>query len=410
MEINEIALRKEIARELITNQITEIDGFLEVDETLLEAEAELTAISDTLEYPEGLAPIPISISPKPGLNEALPKADILVVTWTVAEQNAMADILTPGVTRNGWYRYRHNFETVFDSLIREGNGNNQPPSRINNRLGSWYMVKIGNLKVICFKSELHLNQDGISLNADGTPASTKTGFATLPVKNLFAQLIEEVQPTHVMTVGTAGAVFKEHGLGDVVVTRGAKFRLQDEFEKEPYNGINITGPQYKSEWNIPTTYFNDALKMMASFKANLVEPDFTTPTVRYNDVPKPFKSWSNDAQIRLDGTHELPEFHPIVSTDFFEFGTSANKMELMGSAMEMGDAVLGLVCEEMENPPKWVVIRNLSDPQINADLPTRPTILNMQIHWAVWYYEKYGYWTSVNSALTTWSIIAGLQK
>jgi hypothetical protein len=105
----------------------------------------------------------------------------------------------------------------------------------------------------------------------------------------------------------------------------------------------------------------------------------------------------------------LPEFHPIVSTDFFEFGTSTNNMEEVGAAMEMGDAVLGLVCEEINNPPKWLVIRNLSDPQINGALPTKPASLNMQIHWAVWYYEKYGYWTSVNSALTTWAVIAGLQ-
>jgi hypothetical protein len=63
----------------------------------------------------------------------------------------------------------------------------------------------------------------------------------------------------------------------------------------------------------------------------------------------------------------------------------------------------------MENPPKWLVIRNLSDPQINGALPTKPASLNMQTHWAVWYYEKYGYWTSVNSALTTWAVIAGLE-
>jgi hypothetical protein len=33
----------------------------------------------------------------------------------------------------------------------------------------------------------------------------------------------------------------------------------------------------------------------------------------------------------------------------------------------------------------------------------------MQAHWAVWYYEKYGYWTSVNGALACWAVIAGLE-
>jgi hypothetical protein len=27
--------------------------------------------------------------------------------------------------------------------------------------------------------------------------------------------------------------------------------------------------------------------------------------------------------------------------------------------------------------------------------------------WAVWFYEQYGYWTSVSSALTCWAVIAG---
>jgi nucleoside phosphorylase len=409
MDKNEIALRKEIAKDLLANDISELDGFLEVDEELLAQEASLMALSDSLEFPEGLGPKPQHISPKPGVNAALPQADVLVVTWTVAEQNALCDVMTPGISRNAWYRYRRNFDSHFDALIWQGNSTKKPPSRVNNRLGSWFPVNIGDKKVICFKSELHLNQDGISLNENGTPSDTTTGYATLPVKDLFEQIIAEVQPSLVITVGTAGAVFKEHGLGDVVVTRGAKFRLQDEFEKEPYNGFNIKGAQYKCEWDVPTTYFDTAMEMMGSFKKNLKEPDFTTPTVRYDEVPEPLSSWPNDAKIRLDGTGELPEFHPIVSTDFFEFGTSDNKMEEQAAAMEMGDAVLGLVCEEMENPPKWLVIRNLSDPQINGALPTKPASLNMQTHWAVWYYEKYGYWTSVNSALTTWAVIAGLE-
>jgi hypothetical protein len=74
----------------------------------------------------------------------------------------------------------------------------------------------------------------------------------------------------------------------------------------------------------------------------------------------------------------------------------------------MGDAVLGLVAEELGNQaPLWLVIRNASDPQINGDLPNSPRQLDMQAHWAVWYYEVYGYWTSVNSSLATWAVIAG---
>jgi hypothetical protein len=106
----------------------------------------------------------------------------------------------------------------------------------------------------------------------------------------------------------------------------------------------------------------------------------------------------------------MPAFHPVLTTDYFEFGTSSNHLDAEGCAVEMGDAVLGLLCSELPDPPRWAIVRNLSDPQINGDLPTTPSQRNMQVHWAVWYYEQYGYWTSISGALATWAIIAGLDQ
>jgi hypothetical protein len=107
--------------------------------------------------------------------------------------------------------------------------------------------------------------------------------------------------------------------------------------------------------------------------------------------------------IKRDGKNGLPEFHPILTTDYFEFGTSTNHLEKEGCAVEMGDAVMGLACSELPDPPRWAVVRNLSDPQINGLLEK-----DLQVNYAVWYYQKYGYWTIIMSALATWAIIAGL--
>jgi hypothetical protein len=49
-------------------------------------------------------------------------------------------------------------------------------------------------------------------------------------------------------------------------------------------------------------------------------------------------------------------------------------------------------------------VRNLSDPCINGSLSTSD-----QGNCADFYYEKYGYWTTVMSGITTWSIIAGYE-
>jgi hypothetical protein len=369
-----------------------------------------------LPWPAGEAPQP---QPWPDgevlrPNDPLPAADVLVVTWTVAEHEALADVLTPGFGRNSWARYAHNFDQHYRPLIRNG-----APALRAGRLGSYFRTRIEGRDVLTFKSELHLNQDGIR---------TGEGKATLPVKDLFRQLIEEVQPELVITVGTAGATFPPRGssnvggqscppheLGDVIITRGAKFRLQREFAEERF-----AHTAYRCEdFQIPTRRLNAARTILRVHASKLSEPAFAPPHTKYTwPAEGAIPGFTNAPDFKIDG-RDFPEFHPILTTDFFEFGTSRNGLEQEGSGVEMGDAVLGLVVAEMraagKEPPKWLVIRNASDPQINGELPNRDTPgvppelrrgLDMQAHWAVWYYQTYGYWTSVNSAIAVWAMVA----
>ena len=74
----------------------------------------------------------------------------------------------------------------------------------------------------------------------------------------------------------------------------------------------------------------------------------------------------------------------------------------------LGYAVLGLAVDGMPNPPKWAVVRNMSDPQINGGLPNEGYDMNPQTMWAIGYYTGYGYYTSVSGAIATWGVIAGL--
>ena len=104
----------------------------------------------------------------------------------------------------------------------------------------------------------------------------------------------------------------------------------------------------------------------------------------------------------------MPAFHPILTTDYFEYGTTVNRLDRIGAAVEMGDAALGLACSELADPPRWAIVRNLSDPVINGALPAKEFHLNEQTTWAVAFYTAYGKWTSVIGALATWGIIAAL--
>lgn len=396
LSFEEIETRKAIARELLDLGRTSLDDVNFVDTTLLPLERGLAAVLP-IHFPTGLAPVPIELDPKPHPDDKLPMADVVVVTWTADEVDGLAKVFTPGYSRDKWYRYTHLYDQVYAPQIRA-----HAPAANAKRIGSYFMVNLNDKKVLCFKSELHLNQDGIQ-------SYNNTDQTSLPVRNMFKQVIQETGCKHILTVGTCGGIQLEHDLGDVLVTRAAKFRCAQEFGNAPFN--NVT---YKSEWNIPTTHFGGAETLMASFAKNLEEPEFGPPTKRHDG-----SDWKLNRKYKPNIIHEkahnpdkkLKLFQPILTTDYFEFGHSANATALWneGCGVEMGDAVLGLVCaEDLVNPPKWAIIRNVSDPQINGTLAFRSRGLDMRVHWAVWYYETYGYWTSVMSALATWAVIAGL--
>lgn len=340
-----------------------------------------------IDWPAGLAPQPHELEVEPDVGDPLPRADVLVVTWTAAEMLALADVLTPGVNpRTRWYRYAHDYEDFLPEIRRGA------PARAIGRLGSYYRTRIGSKSVLCVKSELHMNQDGITTGA---------GTATLPVARFIDQMYAEVQPKLVITVGTAGGTLANAELGDVMVTRSVKFRCTREFRNEAFNDQT-----YESAAQVRRKHLATAKRLMDGFAGQLIEPDFGPPTEFY-EFGANLPGHANSPSILIDGT-DFPRHLPMLTTDYFEFGTSTNGLEVLGCGVEMGDAVFGLVGQRLgAGAPAWLVIRNASDPRINGHLPVGPPrALDMQAHWAVWYYEAFGYWTSVNSAITTWSQIA----
>ena len=69
-------------------------------------------------WPGGLAP---KTGPKPrgGRNSPLPRADVLVVTWTVDEGHALSRVLTPGQdSHDDYVPYAHNFAAISKKMRR----------------------------------------------------------------------------------------------------------------------------------------------------------------------------------------------------------------------------------------------------------------------------------------------------
>jgi hypothetical protein len=197
---------------------------------------------------------------------------------------------------------------------------------------------------------------------------------TLPNEDVWQQIIAEVNPTLVITTGTAGGIGTQCEVGDVVVSRIVRFDCQNWLKKEPFSAAIYR------DGIAPTKYFTNA---KALFKANSgqLPPDNTRP-------PKIVIA-TRDEQA-------------VLTTDFFGFDTSDNHWNLQGLGLvsEMGDAVLGWVRNGVQNP-HWVAVRNVSDPQIKAE-GTRTD----QAHVAAQIYKGFGRWSSVCSAIVCWALIA----
>jgi hypothetical protein len=308
-------------------------------------------------WPKGLAPrTGTARSIRAGA--PLPRADVLVVTWTVDEGHALSRVLTPGKdSRNDYHPYTHNYANIATKM-RAG-----CPARKARRLGAFWTTTIGTKRTLIFKSESHMSQDG----------------PQLPNRAVWRQLIEEVRPRLVLTTGTAGGIGKQFEVGDVVVSPIVRFDCTSKFKNEPFRSAHYASARVNAK------YFRTARRLFKTNAAQLPRDNSRPPGI----VSTP--------PTRLESS--------VVTTDFFGFDTSDNHYGLrrLGAVSEMGDAVLGLVCAEIgPQAPRWVAVRNVSDPQIDA---TGLTLFQQRVL-AAQIYKGFGRWSSICSAIVCWALIA----
>jgi hypothetical protein len=202
----------------------------------------------------------------------------------------------------------------------------------------------------------------------------------MPIAALWSQMIAEAQPKLVITTGTAGGIGAEIELGDVVVAPHVRFDCQKEFKSAPFHqSVYACSPLATGAFaELPPLIAANAGKLPAASRPPAV---FSKPTAAAPDID-------------------------VVTTDFFAFDDATDTYHLqgLGSAVEMGDAVLGLAIGGMSGKkPRWTAVRNASDPQINNRGLSATAAGNL----AAQIYERYGYWTTLSSALVCWAVIVG---
>jgi nucleoside phosphorylase len=316
-------------------------------------------VVDPIPWPTTLAPQ--TIVPKAVLaTDPVPPAEVLVITYTVAEGYALADVLSPGTPTTAWIPYRNGWDKI-KPLVH-----GMAPSRGYDRAGLWMTTQIGSRKVVLFKSDLHPSTDGMEL----------------PITVLFKQLIEQVRPTLVITTGTAGGIGTETLLGDVIVTQKVSWDCTKDFKDSAF-----AQETYTSSYKLASSRFSQAHKTLIPINAKrLPQPVPRTPVIVHGTKSKPANT---------------------ISTDFFAFDDASDHYGLRAydpraHAVEMDDAALGLALKDMPDAPGWVSVRNASDPQMDESNLASETKAAAAI------YEKYGYITSIGSAITCWALIAGM--
>jgi nucleoside phosphorylase len=314
-------------------------------------------------WPKALAP-KTGTKPRGRSTSPLPRADVLVVTWTTDEGHALSRVLTPGKdSKNNYVPYRHNYDKIAPTMSKGC------PAVKANRLGSYWTTTIGDKKVVVFKSESHLSQDTFK----HLPKSL-----VVPNAVVWKQIIEEVRPKLVITTGTGGGIGKELEVGDVIVSPVVRFSSRKWLKPAPFANASFHSSP------APTRLFATARKLFDANSNQLPQDNTRAPKI-ITVAPRNLSS-------------------SVVTTDFFGFDTSNNYYKLwkLGDLSEMGDAVLGMVAKQMgaEAPP-WIAVRNVSDPQIKAE-----GSIKQQADRAAQIYKGFGRWSSICSAIVCWAIIA----
>jgi kumamolisin len=285
--------------------------------------------------------------------------DAVVITWTAAEAAALAALFTPNHQISTWYEYRHGIDSYIPLVTGPKapfNSTNKEDVRYYHSLGLYFPCLIGPARVLLFKSGLHLDYDG--------PA--------MPLKKLIAEIVQAVNPSLLITTGTAGAIGAKTALGDIVIAPKVRFDCTTQFKSQ--------------------SFAKEAYPALAPSAAILaaITPDLLA--VNASSLPKSPKPtvW-----------HGATDF--VVTTDFFAFDDSTDyyKLQGLGRMCDMGDAMVGLVMQQFPKV-QFYSIRNASDPQI----PNPNHNIGDANKESTEIYSKYGALTTAGSVIASWAAIA----
>jgi nucleoside phosphorylase len=344
------------------------------------------------------APAIVPVGPRqPG--DPLPRADVVIITWTTAEWSALDQVFLGSTTpRNSadwkWQKSWHPYA--------RGAAHYSAGPESGGLWGLFQLVTITDQsrrpwRVLLFKSNAHLAHapwiDGLSA--------------------MLRCILEDAKPDRVYSVGTAGGARLRQHLGDAVVTNAALLILQ-----QPQNsGDADNGKMFRCPTWFPATGLSRKVQESLLYPMNRIvteaaledlfaqlkakhanDPHFEGITLAdlINDPLEPDHLGKPRVLAMQDA--------PVLTTDFYYIAPGSDGDTY--SFLEMDDAVIAREAERAG--VRYAFVRNVSNPVVDASTrggqPISPAIRS---DWSGAIYEHCGFHTSYNGALATWATIAG---
>jgi hypothetical protein len=307
----------------------------------------------------------------------LPQAQTVVITWADAEWAALQHVFCGGASTMpyssrtkgswpGWVKYVENLPSGAASGW--------------DFWGEYRLVELTGTPVLLWKSNTHLDFPGASY-----------------LTQMIQLLVQQVQPKLILSTGTAGGARPGDHIGTVrAVSAGTLYQSA----KPP-----AQWPDYSNNWTANGQTLNNPDFTRLLFPIPITATALQTLSTEFN---RNFNTSYSLAELDPNGLNlgdPTPQINDetggapsLLTTTTFVVGTTAGTHQNY-TAIEMDDAVIGEACKT--SGTEFGFIRNISDPVQNASLPAK-----VQGNWGSAVYDAVGFYTSFNSALTTWAMLA----
>lgn len=332
-----------------------------------------------------------------GPSSKLPKADAIVMTWTSAEWAALDHVFVRSAQAqspsgalpksSSWYLYSRGASSS------SGSG-------ANKLWGYYQLVRINSLgggsrTILLFKSDAHL------AHPPYLPGLTKE----------LQDLVADVAPSRLYSIGTAGGATDQQNLGDVAITNCATSKLTLKANASSSdNGKTFTCTNFfpKTTTLLPSVQQKLFYKLASVATTGEWQTILTQTKGEPRDkslVPYSLEDLMNapiqpanlnaPKAVSFKGT-------PLLTTDTY-FIAEGNSPAY--AALEMDDAIIAATASQLKVP--FAFIRNISDTVIvTKDQKGNAIPEDAREAWSSAQYDHFGVYSSFNGALAAWATLA----